>query len=118
MARAHCSISPRPRGGGLIQGEHGAANGSPSPAMSASSLRNAYDKIRLSMARSLETEPWFRWSSLSVKSQCCLEGNGDRPQMPTGHQHYSPKRATSARSDDQEIIVSVGDLGEHVSGFA
>src|ERR1700738_2123482 len=59
MVRASVSTSWRPRAVVPSRVHTASANRSPSPATSASSLQNAYEAIRLAMARSLETETWF-----------------------------------------------------------
>jgi hypothetical protein len=72
-ARASCSIF-RPRAVVSSRVNTASANSSPSPAMSTSSLRNAYDEFRFSMARSHETSRGFRWTSSSRKLQRAMVG--------------------------------------------
>src|SRR5258708_770360 len=59
MLRASVSTSCLPRAVTPSRVHTASANSSPIPTISASSLRNAYDEIRFSMARSLDNETWF-----------------------------------------------------------
>src|ERR1700682_1308841 len=84
VGRAGVLISWRPRAVTPSRVHTASANRSPSPAMSASSLRNAYDEIRFSMARSLETEPWFPVDTVVLSCEVTTLHGGQPRTVVTG----------------------------------